>query len=65
MIFLGFPKITTRCARKAQHFSDIVTKNQLRLGLTLTLLMTRIGVADNPHNTVAAHNFTVAADLLY
>jgi hypothetical protein len=32
--------------------------------LTLTLLVTRLGAADNPQNPFATHNFTAAADLL-
>ena len=53
-------------ARKAQHSSDIVTKNQYAAmpGSALALLVARIRIADHADNPFAAHHFAVPADLL-
>jgi hypothetical protein len=40
-------------------------KINLARGLTLALFVARICIADHPHDTFTAHNFAVAADLLY
>jgi hypothetical protein len=42
------------CPRRADH----------QIFLALTLLVTRLGAADNPQNTFATYNFAVAANLL-
>jgi hypothetical protein len=61
-----FPDYRSLCPQKAQHSSDIVSKNQLvrqYLSSALTLLVPRIRVADNPHHTLATNYLAVAADL--
>jgi hypothetical protein len=39
--------------------------NNLVSYLALSLLVARLGVADNPQYTLATHNFAVTADLFY
>jgi hypothetical protein len=52
-------------AQKAQHSSDIVTKNQPGRGSTLALLVARICVTDHPYHTIAANYLAVPANFLH